>query len=163
MENDLTQRELKKLINYDKDTGVITRRVSISNGVKPGDAVGSKRSDGYLSACIGSKSYLCHRIIWLYMEGYMPEQIDHINHIRADNRFANLRNVSAVDNCKNQKARKTNTSGIMGVSYDKKNKKWRSKIQVDFKTICLGRYETKSEAESVRINANNQYGYHARS
>lgn len=46
---------------------------------------------------------LAHRAAWALMHGHWPAQsIDHINHDRRDNRLANLRDVSHLENMRNR-------------------------------------------------------------
>lgn len=97
---------LLELFSYDKDTGVVTRKCSVSQGTKAGDIVGSKSTAGYLKVCIRGKSYPLSRVIYKMMTGQDPKgEIDHINRDRADNRWENLRDVSSQANQLNRNAR----------------------------------------------------------
>ncbi len=108
------------------------------------------------------KSYKAHRLAWLYEYGEFPKyHIDHINHNRIDNRIANLREVSRIDNQRNQKKSATNKSGFTGVHWHKQAKKWLASITVNCKTIYLGLYEDKNEAICARLHANRLYKFHA--
>lgn len=53
----------------------------------------------------------------------------------------------------NRKINKNNTSGIKGVTYDRKRNKWVSQIAFKRKSIKLGRYGTKEEAVQARKKA----------
>ncbi len=80
--------------------------------------------------------------------------VDHINGDRCDNRRNNLRFVTSLQNCLNRGGNSTygnNTpsSRYKGVSWDKKNKKWKSTIAVAKKTIHLGLYENEIMAVKV--------------
>jgi hypothetical protein len=75
----ITQEELKRVLHYDPDTGVFTRRVTLSSKAKAGDIVGTNMR-GYLQVCIHGKQYRLHRLAWLYVYGVFPEhETDHIN------------------------------------------------------------------------------------
>ena len=52
------------------------------------------------------------------------KQVDHINGKKGDNRLKNLRWVTHSENCKNACKYKNNTSGILGVSFDKSQNRW---------------------------------------
>ena len=85
--------------------------------------------------------------------------VDHVNNIKTDNNVNNLRWVTNSENNYNQKLSKANTSGVKGVSYNKKDKKWRAKIQLDGISIHLGNFDTIEEAKQARIKrANEAFG-----
>jgi hypothetical protein len=118
-------------------------------------------SDGYRRGCVLNQRHLAHRVIWALRYGVWPvDQIDHINGVRSDNRISNLRVVSNMENGRNQRLRKNNTSGVMGVCWDSKHCMWRSQISVCGKTIYLGLYSSLDEAASARETAKIRFGFH---
>lgn len=148
----LTQERLRELLDYDPETGVFTWRVS-RRGAKKGCVAGSL-SHGYIHIRVDEKPYRAHRLAWLYMHGYFPEnQIDHINRVRDDNRIINLREVSIQCNARNRGVRSTNTSGVVGVYWYKAIKKWRVQIKADGKNLHLGYYRNLPDAVLSRWNA----------
>jgi len=158
----LTQSELKELLNYNPETGVFTWVKKIRT-VSAGDIAGGIMGDQkYVRISINGKKYLGHRLAWLYMTGEWPKhQVDHINHVRSDNRWINLREATNQENQKNASKRKDNKSGLTGVHWVKKECKWIAIIQVNKKPKCLGLHEDKFEAFCARLSANNKYGFHA--
>lgn len=150
----LTQARLKELLQYNKKTGVFFKPHSTgSRGRKIGGyVIGSRDTNGYLRTTIDGNFYLCHRLAFLYIEGYMPEkEVDHINGIVGDNRWCNLRHVTRVCNSQNLALRSLNSSGYNGVAYDKNRRKWLSYITINGRSITIGRYENKIEAALARI------------
>ena len=122
-ENILTQERLKEVLNYDPETGVFVWVVKPSKSIKIGNVAGSDHTTGYRHIAINRKIIKSHRLAWLYMTGaFPPDQIDHINRIRNDNRFVNLRAVTRSENQHNSGKRKNNTAGYKGVSYRKDEK-----------------------------------------
>lgn len=114
-ENILTQEIVRELFDYDCDTGILTR-TNFDPGSRSGCIAGGLGSSGYLVVCVNYKSYLVHRIIWLWMEGYLPEnQIDHINRDRLDNSWSNLREISPSCNTRNSTPVINRSSGVRGV------------------------------------------------
>ena len=106
---------------------------------------------GYVSITIDRKFNAAHRLAWLYMTGSYPENcIDHINGVKHDNSFANLRDVEHATNCKNRKRYKTNTSGVSGVYMDKATGLWEVRFKHNNKKHYFGRYKTVDEAIKVR-------------
>ncbi len=98
---------------------------------------------GYAYRKIGIKSILLHRVILKPNNG---EIIDHVNMCGLDNRKCNLRVCSHSQNKANRNAPSNNTSGYKGITWSEKRKKWQAKIQIDSRTIPLGRFLTKEEA-----------------
>jgi hypothetical protein len=90
----------------------------------------------------------------------MPEnEIDHVNRNPLDNRIENLREVSRSCNARNTRNRKTNSSGVKGVSFDKKNKKWKAHISVSGKQYTLVRSDDFTEAVCFRLAAEQAFGW----
>jgi len=152
--NQITQQRLKELFSYDKETGLFVRIKAISN-TKIGDVLRKKDSKGHLQVRIDGKMYSVHRLVWLYVFGVFPSgQIDHINGIRSDNRFNNLRNVSKSINAQNiHGARKDSKTKLLGASFHKASGKYVSQISINKKIIHLGLFLTPEEAHQKYILA----------
>ena len=157
---DLTAERARELFSYDKETGLLTRRITVNYNAKAGDIAGCDHIGEYLSVGADGERYLAHRIIYLLVAGEWPEEIDHINGDGYDNRWVNIRNVDRATNHKNQKLRSTNTSGLMGVCWDKGRGKWAARIRVNYLHINLGRFDDWFEAVCARKSAENKYGFH---
>lgn len=150
MKSELTQDRLRELFDYDQDTGVFTRKVFMGGTARAGSIAGSKHCRGYIVISVDHKRYLAHRLAWLYVHGTWPiDNIDHVNLNRMDNRITNLREASTADNNYNQAIRCDNTSGIKGVSWVSKRRKWLAQCSVNGKNKNLGLYEDKMEAKCV--------------
>ena len=148
---DLTQEELKNILVYDEDTGVLTR-------ISTGKVGGSIQKTGYISISIRNEKYYAHRIAYLYVMGVWPENhIDHINMNRSDNRWVNLRPATHKENLNNRSKPSHNTSGFKGVSFRSDTKKWEAYIHVDGKKITLGSHKDKQCAVDARIEASKKY------
>ncbi len=147
---------LRSLVHYDPETGVFTRLKKW--GSKPvGSVIGGLSPQGYWQIAVQGKTYPAHRLAWLYMTGMWPDKdIDHVNRNRADNRFCNLRAVTRSENLQNASLRRNNASGVTGVSWCKRDKRWRAHIMVLGRPLNLGRYKTKEEAVNARKKAATQ-------
>ena len=147
----LTQKELKELLHYNPDTGVFTWRVSPSRTVKVGQVAGhTPKNTGYLQIRLSNKLYQGHRLAWLYMAGEWPRKyIDHINGVRDDNRWVNLREATQRQNAYNRGGMKGSSSNHKGVSWDKWNKKWVVKARSPTKHLNLGYFDCEHEAALV--------------
>lgn len=116
---------------------------------------------GYRYVAILNKLELEHRLIWVYVHGIWPDEIDHINHMRDDNRIANLRAVTRPENCQNITMPSVNTSGHVGVYWHKGARKWMAQIVVGKKAKYLGLYCKIEDAIAARNSANGDIGFHA--
>lgn len=132
-----------------------------SRGVA-GSEVGTIDNHGYLCFIMNKGRFKNHRVIWEMFNGEIPKgmHIDHINHIRDDNRIENLRVVSRVDNQRNQSLRSDNSSGNVGVSFMKKLGKWEAYIYLGGKKIKIGYYSNIDDAIKARKSASEEYGFH---
>lgn len=146
----LTQERLKQLLSYNPETGQFIRLTKSAIGVKIGDVAGTKRRhDCYIFISLDSKLYKAHRLAWLYVYGKWPDmELDHIDGNKKNNSILNLRDVDRKTNSTNERvARKSNlSSGLLGVTWDKVNKKWVSQIMVNGKNKKIGRFATKEQA-----------------
>lgn len=149
----MTQNELKQLLHYEPSTGIFTWLQS-KGKVKAGTIVGSKQKYGHLAVKINGKNYYLHRLAWLYVYGKFPDyMIDHINGIANDNKIDNLRDVSNKVNQHNQKNAHINSnSGLLGASWNTKNKAWKAQIKHNGQVIYIGLYKTAELAHNAYIN-----------
>ena len=145
---------LRSVLEYDADTGIFTWLVKPAQCVHVGDIAGTLDSRGYRQIRLNGKKELAHRIAWAMAYGEWPTHcIDHVNHDKADNRLSNLRAATASQNRYNMPKYKNNTSGIKGVSFNRKAGKWRAFISADGVKKYLGEYHTKEAAASARASA----------
>ena len=148
----LTQKELKKNLYYNKNTGIFIWIKNKNWKTIGNKKAGCKTNDGYITIGLNKKHYLAHRLAWLYEFGYFPnQQIDHINRIKNDNRICNLRDVNNAINQRNTNIRKTNKSGYKGIFWNKQRKKWCSKITVNYKDIKIKFFKDKNKAIKERL------------
>jgi len=158
---ELSQSKLKRLLTYNPDSGLFTRNFSRGSG-KKGTVSGHVNKYGYVQVIIDRKVFRAHRLACLYMTGKFPvDQMDHINHIRDDNRWINLRQADSKENCKNMSLSKRNKSGTCGVNWSEPRKRWCSSIRVNRKLIYLGRFTDIDSAIKSRKKAEALYGFHA--
>jgi len=148
----LTIDELKHAVTYNPETGVFRR---IAHGKlyawRDGKEITTTDSHGYIVFKVGRQMVKAHRAAWLYVTGEWPAgYLDHINRVRNDNRFCNLRLATPVLNSQNRKRSKANTSGVTGVSFIQCEGKWRASIGIGGKAVSLGHYHTREEAAAAR-------------
>lgn len=170
----ITQDYLNQCFEYEAITGRLywknrpqchfnsTSGCKLFNSQFAGKIAGGIDGRGYIKVRLNDRKYQAHRLIWILVKGETPNDlvIDHINHNRTDNRIENLRITTVADNFKNQVLRNTNTSGVSGVSWYERYGKWVARINHKEKRICLGYFENKDDAISVRQKAEINFGYH---
>ena len=169
----LTAEQLRAVLDYDPDTGLFRWKKGIDHW-RAGLAAGTKgrtRETGtdyvfiglgttsrgiqkrpYIVLGVKKRVYRAHRLAWLYVYGEWPKgQVDHINGDSTDNRIANLRIATNSQNSMNRGLRRDNTSGVKGVSWSKKMRKWLVHIAVDGRLMHIGLFDTIEEAKAARI------------
>lgn len=124
------------------------------------EALATTDGDGYRFGSVFKKLYKSHRVIWLLKHKNWPEQIDHINGVRSDNRICNLRSIPACENQKNMKRASNNTSGVTGVYFNRECGCWCACIKVNKKVIYLGSFKYKTDAIKSRKLAEKKHGFH---
>ena len=148
----LTQSRLKEWFDYNPDTGVLTWRIKPSRGIKIGSQAGTPTSAGYIAFQISKKKMYAHRAIWAYVYGiWPPEEIDHINHIRNDNRLCNLRLANRLQNSHNTQKHAKNLSGYKGVAWHNRNKKWQVQMLFCNKSYYVGQFLNLQDAVQARF------------
>lgn len=171
--------DLRKVLAYDPETGALTwksrpvemfdeglRGADVSctawNGRHNGKpALTAVDGDNYLRGKIFGRRYFAHRVAWAIFHGEWPSgQIDHINGIRDDNRIANLRVVTQAENLRNQRQRRDNTSGRVGVVWRRDAGKWQAAINHNGRRLHLGLFTDFSAASAARDEAERAHGYH---
>ena len=152
---------IRSWLTYDPETGALYWSKSGGDRRVKGRQWGSKSSSGYINGAVMGRSYRAHTIIWIYMTGEYPsEHIDHINGVRDDNRWCNLRMVSNKENSRNSSLSSSNKTGVTGVYLMKRDGVYVANICVDGKTLYLGRYKELSSAAKARKMAEIKYGFH---
>lgn len=108
-----------------------------------------------------AKNKWIHRLV---AEHYLPNpenksQVDHIDRNPRNCHVSNLRWATQSENMKNIKKLAKNTSGVTGVYYHAKNKKWIAQLSCEGTVKYIGSYTTKEEASDIySAYANMVYG-----
>lgn len=155
MRNDALYAQVASVLLYDPDTGAFTwGDHPLATPKMRGRVAGFTHVDGYVYIRFCGKRLLAHRIAWLKHYGYIPpDQIDHINMCRSDNRISNLRLASIAENNRNKIKQANNTSGFKGVTFHKSTGKWNARICVDKRRTSLGYFLTVYEAAAAYSKA----------
>ena len=102
----------------------------------------SIEDSGYIHSMLGGRHIRLHNLLL----GVPNMVVDHINGDRTDNRRCNLRLCTNKENVRNARVASHNTTGYKGVSYNKRRKKYESRITVDGRQLFLGYFINPIEA-----------------
>lgn len=142
---------VREVFSYDHESGEVSRLVG--GRLRRYDACGS--GTRYRRILVLGKMVPEHHIAWVLIKGVWPSQlIDHINGDTHDNRACNLREVSASENCQNQRkpSRNNKSSGLLGVAR-RQNGKWDARITVSGRVLHVGCFKTAEEAHQAYLVA----------
>jgi hypothetical protein len=99
--------------------------------------------------------------IWMHREIiHIPKKMvcDHINRNSLDNRKANLRPATVSQNlCNRTKTRTKTRSKYKGLEWDKTQRKWKARIQLNNKKIHLGSFANEIDAAKAYDRAARKY------
>lgn len=138
--------EANARLHYDDETGEFRWKGTFGKRAIAGCAAGAVTSLGYVSIRINGRAYQAHRIAWLIKTRAWPiADIDHINGVRSDNRWCNIRQATRSQNCMNRPIPRNNTSGYKGVSFHRHSRKWYAHISGK----CIGYFMTPEQASDA--------------
>jgi hypothetical protein len=148
-------KQVQSILDYDQNSGVFYWRINSGTNKTIGKPAGCTNGSGYKQIPIQGRLYLAHRLAWLISTGEDPSNllVDHINGIKTDNRFCNLRLATNSLNSCNRKLSARNTSGYKGVSYSKTKQKWRADVRINGKQTVIGYFDTPELAHMAYCKA----------
>jgi len=141
--------DIKETVRYNPDTGIFTY-------IKTNKEIHNRNKLGYVRVSVKGKRYLAHRLAIIYTYGKIDDkmEVDHLNQIKHDNRICNLKVGTSRDNKMNKALQSNNSTGINGVSYSNKYKRYEVSVKTDNRKIFLGHFDNLEEARACRIGAN---------
>lgn len=155
----LTAERLHEVLNYDIETGHFTWRITRPKAIA-GRRAGGLRPNGYILLRVDYRFDTAHRLAVLWMTGAWPKHpqvVDHINGVRSDNRWINLRCVEPFVNSQNRRgAQSNNKVGLLGVRQyvtRKRGVEFTAAINVRGRVTKLGIFPTAADAHAAYMSA----------
>lgn len=126
--------DILDFMSYDAESGSCKYR----QGIRKGQEITAKDRCGYLRVQIGTEAFQLHRLIYFWVTGEKVEgdtQIDHVNGVRDDNRWVNLRLCSVSQNNQNAKCQTRSRTQIKGINQINIKGKpyWRARVTLSGK------------------------------
>lgn len=167
-----TPEELRQLLRYEPETGKLFWKERPAEMFNPGNtsrearcSTWNKRYSGkeaftaknryrYHVGALFDRVMMAHRVAWAIHSGEWPhEEIDHIDGVRSNNAYSNLRLASRAENCRSMAQSAGAVSRYRGVSRDPKTGRWTAKICVNLHQKHLGRFDTEEAAYAAYVSA----------
>lgn len=172
----LTYEQVESLLVYEPETGKLfwrprplglfktKRHCNVWNALYAGkEAFTSCDNVGYRQGSLFKIKFRAHRVCWILAHGEWPKyEIDHIDGVKTNNSIRNLRDVPRSQNMKNKVVSRNNTSGLSGVTWDKKANNWVATIGINRSRKHIGSFKSRDDAVSARKAANLVYGFSER-
>lgn len=169
--------DLHKLLRYEPETGKLfwlrrgpewfsngaqtaEHNAAIWNAKFAGREALTALFKGYRGGTLLGRLALAHRVAFAMANGKWPEnQVDHIDGDRLNNRASNLRDVTNKQNGQNAGRPRTNSSGVVGVHWLKRERLWHARIRTENKVHALGYFKDRAEAVHARKAAEVAFGF----
>lgn len=142
---DLTPAELRRILTYNRKSGIFRWRISPGGGAVAGAIAGGMEVKGYWVISIKGRLYKAHVLAWLYVYGKWPtNELDHRDLVKHHNWISNIRLASQIQNNANRPRYRNNKAGFKGVHY--RNGTYRAMIRHNGISMHLGCYRTPHAA-----------------
>lgn len=154
---------LMELLSYDPESGRFTwlkERVLPMGGIATPLRIGTTaghvcKKYGRVLIHFKGRPHLAHRLAWLYVHGQWPALgIDHIDGDPSNNTVGNLRLANKSENGQNvRRARCNSKSGVLGVSWNKRRKKWEAEVTLGGEKVHRSYHRSLDEAVATHAAA----------
>jgi hypothetical protein len=150
----LTQELVRDLFDLDEASGKLYWKLQPNNSVFAGSEAGClDKSSGRIRVGINYKEYARSRVVFLYVNGYLPKQVDHIDPDQVNDCPSNLRPATHQHNRWNRRGwSKTGLPKGVSRSVAKANP-FRAYIKHNSHTCFLGYFQTEEAAHQAYVRA----------
>ena len=145
----ITHERLLELLTFNPGTGKFHNRTKRSDKIVEGKEAGCyPKGRRYAVIGIDGTQYYLHQLAWFYIHAVWPEEaIDHKDNDGFNNRISNLRLATPSQNQHNTRTPRNNTSGVKGVCWDKKRRKWMATLSINRRKKFIGYFDDLKIAE----------------
>lgn len=159
----ITHKRLLELLDYNPEIGLFRWRQQRSWRAPVGSVAGVVDRHGHRTMMVDQERFMAHRLAWFYVyQEWPPNEIDHINGLRDDNRILNLRLAVRWQQRGNQKRRADNRSGFKGVKRAGKNS-WIARCRIHGKEYTKCGFRSPEDAHVAYLEmAKSIFGDYAR-
>ncbi len=147
--------EARRTFAYDIKSGVHTWRSGGRGRRQKGNRAGAV-CGRYRQVTVDGVTVREHRLAFAIVMGFWPPSwlyIDHRDHNGCNNAWVNLRPATSTQNARNKRPGRQNTSGVVGVTFDRASGKWEAFIGINKRTVHLGKYRCFDDAAAIRCQA----------
>jgi hypothetical protein len=160
MKSKVSYDRLREILTYIPDTGVwLWKDPPPRSKVNKGDLAGcisrnTKHPDNcYRRIKIDGRMYKAAILAWFWTYGVWPSKdLDHANGDSLDDRINNLREATDSQNRANSRVPMHNTSGFMGINWNKRNKRWHVRVMKEGYRHWVGAFKSLDEAKEAHRN-----------
>lgn len=152
----MTQERLKEALSYNKEDGKFRWNIS-KVGRKFGKEVGCKLNSGAIQIMLDYKKYLAHKLAFLYVEGYIPDEVDHKDGNPSNNCWENIRACTKSQNLRNRKIMPTSKTGVKNVHYRKDRNSYVVSLYLNNKRTFISSHKSIEDANAAATLARNKY------
>jgi|SRR5271166_2555913 len=144
---ELTQELVREYFDLDPETGILYRKKRKGgHRSKVGQVAGRVRSRGKWEVTVNGKRYRRHRIVFLYIHGYLPKQIDHRDRNPLNDRPNNLRTSTHAQGVQNRV--RLPGKHLLGAQRGSTNT-FQVQMRANGKRYYLGSFKSEEEAHEA--------------
>jgi hypothetical protein len=154
MTGNLTRELVREYFDLDENSGILYHRKKRRGPGKVGDIAGRIRNRGKWEVTINGKRYRRHRIVFLYVHGFLPPQLDHRDRNMLNDRPANLRPATPPQNAQNKEHKRG--KHLLGAQRGSTNT-FQVQMRANGKRIYLGSFPTEEAAHEAYKEASLKY------
>lgn len=147
----MNREQLNYYFEYHRDAGKLYWKNHWAANKKKflGKEAGSLSTKGgkkYREIMVEGVTFPVHRLIFFLENDEYPKMVDHFDGDTLNNHHSNLRKSNQSHNMRNLKFHRDNKDRLAGCYYDKKQRKWKARVELNNVRYNLGSFDTQLKA-----------------